>query len=112
QSWLYRKKLNEDPEADAQILMGDFNTSPFSEAYARIRKLTKLRPIGEGRGFNPTWGLRLPREPILPWFGVQIDHIFVSDNLAVKKYSTGLGRDGADHRWIKGELWLVEDALP
>jgi endonuclease/exonuclease/phosphatase (EEP) superfamily protein YafD len=102
----YMKGLSADPDVDATILAGDFNTSSFSPTFRKIMQTTGLRDASRGFGCVPTWGPRIPFEPILPLLGVPIDHFLVSDQLKVLSYETGPAL-GSDHRWVKLK-WTLE----
>jgi endonuclease/exonuclease/phosphatase (EEP) superfamily protein YafD len=98
-----RQELQADPRADARVLMGDFNTTPFSPTFRFIVKQTGLRDSAQGFGYVPTWGPRLPREPWLPWIGLPIDHVLVSTNVDVLTREVGPPL-GSDHRWVTVKL--------
>jgi endonuclease/exonuclease/phosphatase (EEP) superfamily protein YafD len=100
---IYARVLNSDPRADAKLLMGDFNTSPFSPTFRSILARTALHDTAQGYGYRPTWGPRLPRDPWLPWFGIPIDHILVSQNVTTLAHEIGPAL-GSDHRWVKARL--------
>lgn len=94
----YVKALGRDGDAPHRLLIGDFNTSPFSEVFRHIVQTTGLRDAAQGRGYQPTWGPRLLREPLLPWIGIPIDHALVSKSVTVEAWSIG-AMPGADHRY-------------
>jgi endonuclease/exonuclease/phosphatase (EEP) superfamily protein YafD len=73
-----------------KLLIGDFNTSPWSPYYERVVRDTNLRDARKGFGLLPTW----PAD--LPWVGVPIDHCLVSSELAVVRMRTG-PHIGSDH---------------
>ena len=79
------------------VLMGDFNTSPWSPAYRRLIAETGLRNAAAGFGYTPTWPAHLPR------LGIPIDHFLVSDGLVVREFRTR-GPTGSDHLAIYAEL--------
>ncbi|TLD72025.1 endonuclease/exonuclease/phosphatase family protein [Phragmitibacter flavus] len=103
QAALYQKGLLADPAADVSILAGDFNTTPFSPTFRRIVETTNLRHAAQGFGCMPTWGPRLPFNPILPVLGIPLDHFLVSDQANVMSYEVGPAL-GSDHRWVKMKL--------
>ncbi|HET6556796.1 MAG TPA: endonuclease/exonuclease/phosphatase family protein [Prolixibacteraceae bacterium] len=88
------KELNKDRLP--VILMGDFNSTPETEAYATItgemsdsRKLTKKEPYGPEGTFNSfNWNAAMKE---------RIDYVFVSDKLEVKRYA--VLTDSKDQRY-------------
>ena len=99
----YARALNRDGAARCRMLIGDFNTTPFSKEFRHILKTTGLRDSSRGCGYHPTWGPRLPKEPLLPWLGVPIDHALVSDQVLVKERRVGT-MPGSDHRYQETRL--------
>lgn len=84
--------------ADREVLlMGDFNTSPWSLAFRRLLEDSGLRDAARGFGYRPTW----PAE--LPWLGIPIDHHVVSDGVVVKSFEV-MGPTGSDHLAVYSEL--------
>jgi endonuclease/exonuclease/phosphatase (EEP) superfamily protein YafD len=108
---IYAKALNSDPKADAKLLMGDFNTTSFSPTFRSILSRTGLSDTAQGYGYLPTWGPRLPREPILPWLGIPIDHILASENVSIHHYETGPPL-GSDHLWVKVRMTVGASIAP
>lgn len=94
----YALALQRDKEVPHRILIGDFNTSPFSAVFRHIVQTTGLKDASKGRGYHPTWGPRLPREPMLPWLGIPIDHALVSDQILVVERRVDK-MPGSDHRY-------------
>lgn len=94
----YQAALQSGAPGDQKLLIGDFNTTAFSTTFQRIVNATKLRNAAQGKGYRPTWGPRLPKEPLLPWVGIPIDHALVSDSVHVEGVELG-ETPGADHRW-------------
>lgn len=99
----YVMALQRDKDAPHQMLIGDFNTSPFSAVFRHIVHSSGLRDASKGRGYHPTWGPRLPKEPILPWLGIPIDHALVSDQILVEDRRVG-EMPGSDHRYQQMKL--------
>jgi endonuclease/exonuclease/phosphatase (EEP) superfamily protein YafD len=99
----YALALQRDKNAPHRILIGDFNTSPFSAIFRHIVQTTGMRDASKGRGYHPTWGPRLPDEPILPWLGIPIDHALVSDQILVEDRRLG-EMPGSDHRYQQMKL--------
>ncbi|QIF00770.1 endonuclease/exonuclease/phosphatase family protein [Roseimicrobium sp. ORNL1] len=108
---IYARALNSDPKADAKLLMGDFNTTSFSPTFRSILSRTGLSDTAQGYGYLPTWGPRLPREPILPWLGIPIDHILASENVSILHYETGPPL-GSDHLWVKVRMTIGASLAP
>jgi endonuclease/exonuclease/phosphatase (EEP) superfamily protein YafD len=84
----------EDPALSAVIFGGDFNASPTTYQYRRLRE-TGLVNAHErvGRGFATTW-------PNLPWPfpPMRLDHVFVAGrDVEVVSVHEGEG-EGSDHR--------------
>ena len=72
------------------IVVGDFNATPFSPAYARFVAASGLMDASNGRGWMPTW------PTFFPPFGLEIDHALVSRDLYVVQFERG-PRVGSDH---------------
>ena len=88
----------ESPE-DEMILVGDFNTSPWSLTFRRLLDETGWRNAAQGFGYLPTWpSMRL-------WLGIPIDHHLVSDGIAVHDFSV-VGPTGSDHLAVLTELGI------
>jgi endonuclease/exonuclease/phosphatase (EEP) superfamily protein YafD len=99
----YALALQRDEDATHRMLIGDFNTTPFSAVFRHIVQTTGLRNAGKGRGYHPTWGPGLPDEPLLPWLGIPIDHALVSDEVLVDDWMVG-EMPGSDHRYQRLRL--------
>jgi len=109
----YTQKVKAD-YVDFQVLMGDFNTTPWSPAYKDLEQgLEGLYNVAEGRGLQLTWdaskfkGFSPEMNSIL--FQAHIDHIFVTDNLSVQKYQVA-GSYGSDHNLIWADLQEVDNS--
>jgi endonuclease/exonuclease/phosphatase (EEP) superfamily protein YafD len=70
------------------VLAGDLNTSPWSNAFRKLRAATGLAPARILMPTWPAWPLALPQ--------VALDHILVSPELAVAAAGTGPAV-GSDH---------------
>lgn len=81
------------------IVMGDFNSAPWSPYFSDIIKTTHLKEARIGFGMTPTWNSR----NIL--FSLPIDHILVSDSIKVPDFHTG-NKTGSDHLPVVAELSL------
>ncbi len=71
-----------------RIMLGDFNTPPWSFLFAELLTAAQLRDAGGGGFRQPT---RQPMlvEPHLAWLGAPVDHVLVSPEIAVTSYSVG-----------------------
>lgn len=87
---------------DAQILLGDLNTTPWSPYYRQLASTTGMRNAALGGGYQPTWpaGFSLLKIPI--------DHCLLSDALRVGSFTTGADI-GSDHLPIVVDLSLREE---
>ena len=77
------------------VLAGDLNTSPWSNAFRKLRAATGLSPAAKLLPSWPAWPLALPQ--------VALDHIFVSPDLAVAAAGTGTAV-GSDHLPVWAQL--------
>ncbi len=74
------------------IIMGDFNTTPWSNYYVDLLRNTNgIYNASQGSGINYTWGGRLIK--------VHIDHILLSDNIKVENFQVDK-KSGSDHNMI------------
>ena len=76
------------------LVAGDFNSSPWSPFYKDFIKLGGLRDSALGFGIPPTW--QAGNSPI---FRLHLDHICISENIAVHDRSVGPDV-GSDHRAV------------
>lgn len=97
----YADALATLPPGGAAVLIGDFNTTPFSQVMKQLLTTTGLRDAAAGAGYRVTWGPRVwSGEPLFPWVGIPIDHTLVSPGVQV--LSTEVGElPGSDHKWQK-----------
>ena len=72
------------------ILMGDFNTSPWTRPYRALEQSTGLRNTQRGLGIRPTW------PTFMPLAMIPIDLALVSEDIGVVETRTG-PRIGSDH---------------
>ena len=72
------------------IVVGDLNTTIWSDSYQILLSQTGLRNAGDGFGFLPTWPTNL-----LPMM-IPIDHCLVSEAFRVVEIRTGVNV-GSDH---------------
>ena len=73
------------------LVVGDLNATRWSGSYRRLIDATELRNSADGRGLGGTW-------PAPLWFTgmIGIDHVLVSDEVAVTGWRTGPSL-GSDH---------------
>ncbi len=76
---------------DRRIVMGDFNTTPWSAAFARVLEHGRLTNSLDGFGIQPSW----PESNIL--LRIPIDHALLGPSLAVRHRGTGPSF-GSQHR--------------
>ena len=79
------------------VVVGDFNSAPFSRAFARLCEDAGLRDSALGFGLRTTW----QPGPWLP--GLPLDYILVSGRLGVAEHRMGPPA-GSDHRWVMARL--------
>jgi endonuclease/exonuclease/phosphatase (EEP) superfamily protein YafD len=81
------------------IIAGDFNTTPYSPIFKKLLHDSRLKDTRDGFGWLPSWPAYLP--PM--W--IPIDHILVSQDIAVLTRETG-PYIGSDHYPVIAELSL------
>ena len=72
------------------LVMGDLNTTSWSDAFQRFLRATRLRDSRRGFGLQPTWPAQIP------WLRIPIDHCLVSPEIIVHRRQVGR-RIGSDH---------------
>lgn len=82
-----------------KILVGDLNTTPWSQTFTQLTTVAGLRDSSLGRGITPTW----PRQ--VWFFGVPIDHCLISPEIEVASRTVGTSV-GSDHYPLFLELTL------
>jgi endonuclease/exonuclease/phosphatase (EEP) superfamily protein YafD len=75
---------------DEQILVGDFNATPWSPYYTTLETKAELTNAARGRGYRATWPVGLG------FFKIPIDHCLVSSGLWARQMRTGRSI-GSDH---------------
>ncbi len=73
------------------VIVGDFNATPWSSSFRRLKSSAGLRNSMSGHGLQPTWPVGLG--PLM----IPIDHALHSPDLAVVERRTGPSL-GSDHR--------------
>ena len=77
--------------AKYKILVGDFNTTPFSPFFKKAVKVSGLYNSSEGAGLWGTWPSFIPK-----FFGISIDNMLVSNWIKVDNKQLGPSM-GSDH---------------
>lgn len=72
------------------LVMGDLNTTSWSDAFQGFLRATRLRDSRRGFGLQPTWPAQVP------WLRIPIDHCLVSSEVVVHRRQVGQ-RIGSDH---------------
>jgi endonuclease/exonuclease/phosphatase (EEP) superfamily protein YafD len=85
------------------LLLGDFNTTAFSPAFAALLAHSGLADCAAGRGYHPTWPTWFP-----PLY-IQIDHCLAGPDLQVTSLSTG-PYVGSDHYPLEVSIRLSDFA--
>jgi endonuclease/exonuclease/phosphatase (EEP) superfamily protein YafD len=92
---------------DDLIVVGDFNTTPWSPYYRKFVDRSRLVNTREGLGLHPTWTtLGVRKLPLWsqPLLSVPIDHIFTrAPNVHANSFRTG-NDIGSDHLPIVAEI--------
>lgn len=101
--YLYRNKYMETIAMktkgldNAALVIGDFNSTPWTAHFTDMLSVGKLRNARAGFGFHPTWPT--------PIFALQIpiDHILVNAKIDVDHFES-IHLEGSDHRNVLGRL--------
>lgn len=78
--------------AEHLVVLGDFNATPYCSAYKQLAASLNLSNARDGFGVYPSWPTFLPT----PFLRIPIDHVLVSDGIAVHNFRTGPAI-GSDH---------------
>lgn len=81
------------------VVLGDLNVSPFSPRFPALLEAGGLASAAEGFGWQPTW------PTFLPPAGIQIDHVLITDGIAVQRFRRGPDV-GSDHLPVVVDLVL------
>jgi endonuclease/exonuclease/phosphatase (EEP) superfamily protein YafD len=76
------------------MVLGDINMTPWSPNFQSFESNTKLKNVRRGFGILATWPAKYR------WFGIPLDHGFVSSNIIIKNIETG-PNIGSDHLPLK-----------
>lgn len=79
------------------VLLTDMNVTPTSPAYRGLLDDLGWRDIHRSAGWDASW------PSFGGWLGLPIDHVLVSDNVAVHAIDS-VGTGGSDHRALRAEL--------
>ena len=82
------------------VMLGDFNSTPWSPHFQRLLADTGLRDAAAGLGLDITW------PAFMPLLGVPIDHCLVSPEVAVNGQRRGRSI-GSDHYPLFTEVSLL-----
>jgi endonuclease/exonuclease/phosphatase (EEP) superfamily protein YafD len=93
--WSLRQQRQDKREV---IVMGDFNTTPWSGRFRKFLKDSALRNSLRGFGLQPTWHAALP-SPLM----IAIDHCLHSPSIRTINRATG-ANIGSDHLPVLVEL--------
>ncbi len=93
--WSLRQQRQDKREV---IVMGDFNTTPWSGRFRKFLKDSTLRNSLRGFGLQPTWHAALP-SPLM----IAIDHCLHSPSIRTINRATG-ANIGSDHLPVLVEL--------
>jgi len=89
--------LDSKAESNALLVMGDFNSTPWTTHFSDMTSIGKLRNARAGHGFHPTWPT-----PVFA-LSIPIDHILVNAKIGVEHFET-VDLAGSDHRNIISRL--------
>jgi|GEM_PF-1089488 len=95
--WLAAKCADAEQKGPV-VLMGDFNSTPWSHGFTRFLTKSNMLCTSRGTVFGATWNVLSPQRLL-------IDHGFVSPGVSLLSRKTGPGV-GSDHRPLILELGL------
>lgn len=84
-------------ETGPVVVIGDFNTTPWSENYRRFRSISGLADSMQGFGPQASW------PSFVPYAGLPIDHVMVSPGIRSIARKVG-GFVGSDHYPVTVDL--------
>jgi endonuclease/exonuclease/phosphatase (EEP) superfamily protein YafD len=88
------------------IIMGDFNETPYGEAYGELLRRTGYSAAREVAGFSPTWPAARDSIEIPNFLRIPIDHILISPHFRSERFEVG-PQIGSDHLPIIADLKLT-----
>lgn len=84
-------------ENPRMIVLGDFNTTPWTASYRRITRGNGMKLASGGFAYATTWPTQLSL------LGIPIDHIMIAPSMSVVRYESA--RDiGSDHRPVYTDI--------
>lgn len=86
-----------DASDGPRVIIGDFNCTPWSPNFRKLRKATGTRDAALGQGLMFTW-----YPSFLP-VAIPIDHVLISPGISVHDYQVGPSL-GSDHRAVTVDL--------
>ena len=86
------------PPTHPVIILGDFNSTPWSQVFHTFQRQSGLSLAQQGWGLKPTWPTRLPS-----WLQIPIDCCLHSSSLTTVDYQVG-PHLGSDHHPITVRL--------
>lgn len=107
-TWLGEEVRQRDGERP-RIVLGDFNTPPWSPFLAGFEAAAGLRQAAAGL----RWPTRQPLvlAPYLSWLGAPVDHILLSPGLEAATFAVG-GDVRSDHLPVLADIRLPADHAP
>jgi len=86
------------------ILVGDFNTTPWSNNYEIVSNCLKgFQNLAKGKGINFTWSGSIIKNTIP--LNVHIDHAFITKDLSLTEFKI-LEKYGSDHNMLFFEVLI------
>jgi len=95
--YLERIAIESKAHDGAMLVVGDFNSTPWTSHFTKMLKVGRLRDARAGHGFHPTWPTPIPT------LRVPIDHILVNSKIDVDHFES-IHLEGSDHRNIFGRV--------
>lgn len=99
--WAKQQVQPSQTSSHSVVVLGDFNSTPWSQGFRRFQKQSGLTLARQGWGLKSTWPAWLP-----PWLQIPIDCCLHSPTLKTIHYHVGPNL-GSDHRPITVELRLT-----
>jgi len=87
------------------VVIGDLNTTMWTNGYNSFVQDNSLRNIRTGFGLQPTWGLSF----LKPLFSIPIDHCFVRGELHGTSFRT-ISLAGSDHEAIVASIHIMPNS--
>ncbi len=85
------RRLNNE---QANLVVGDFNLTPWSPSFSRILVAGQLTDATLGYGISPTLA------PLPTWFGgLKVDHILRNEKIGIRNFRLG-SNAGSDHHML------------